>query len=282
MWKSRQWMATLVFGFVCVGAASLGSAGQKVVLGATVPVGQRLSFQHVDHREWSRLLGAYVDRQGRVDYARWQKNANDERALDNYLRELSRADPSRQAAREAKLAYWINAYNAVTIKGILREYPTTSIRQHTAKLYGYNIWHDLLLIVGNEKISLNDIEHEVLRKHGDFRIHFAIVCASHSCPRLLNAAYTVPQIEQQLETNTRVFFRNSENYRYADGTFYLSSILKWYAKDFGSTPAAQLQAIASYLPNRKAQQLASQGRGKIAYLRYDWSLNDQATSRAKD
>lgn len=279
MWKNQRCTFGLTWACLCLGMVAIGNAGPKIVVGTKVPLEQRLSMEKVDHRDWSRLLKTYVDSQGRVAYARWQRHEGDRRALTTYLNDLSRADAKRQASRQAKLAYWINAYNAVTIHGILREYPTTSIRNHTAKLFGYNIWHDLLLIVGDTQISLNDIEHEILRKSGDFRIHFAIVCASHSCPRLLNTAYTGPQMEQQLETSAQVFFRNPENYRYEDGTFYLSSILQWFATDFGNTSAAQLQAIARYLPDPDARKVASQGRGKIAYLKYDWSLNDQATRR---
>ena len=180
---------------------------------------------------------------------------------------------------EGQLAFWINAYNAVTIKGILREYPTSSIRNHTAKLFGYNIWYDLLLIVGDSKISLHDVEHEVLRKTGEPRIHFAIVCASHSCPRLLNEAYTVEMLEEQLTTNTQNFFANRDNFRYSNGTFYLSSILKWFAEDFGSIQSAQLRSIAPYLPDRASQQAAASGSGRISYLSYDWSLNEQPPAR---
>jgi len=262
-----------------LGIASLGAAGQKVVVGAAVAPEQRQPIDQVDHREWTRLLQSYVDGQGRVDYAAWKKNSVDQRALDAYLKTLSRADRGQEVSRQAKLAYWINAYNAVTVKGILREYPTDSIRQHTAKLFGYNIWHDLLLVVGDEKISLHAIEHEVLRKSGDFRIHFAIVCASNSCPRLLNEAYTPARVERQLENNTRAFFRDKQNFDCQQETFHLSSIFKWFAEDFGSTPAERLRNIAKYLPDREAQRLASEGRGKMVYLPYDWGLNDQATAR---
>jgi len=233
----------------------------------------------IDHAVWDALLQKHVDSQGRVNYSAWQQSQTDVAALDRYLQELSRADAGLRASRNGSVAYWINAYNAVTIKGILREYPTSSIRNHTAKLYGYNIWHDLLLVVGDSTISLNDIEHNVLRKTGEPRIHFAIVCASHSCPRLLNSAYTSAKLDEQLTTNTRNFFANQENFRYTNGTFYLSSILKWFAADFGGTQAEQLRAISPYLPDRNSQAAAASGSGRISYLKYDWSLNDQKAPR---
>jgi len=153
-------------------------------------------MDQIDHRSWDALLKRYVNQRGNVDYQAWKQSAADQRALDAYLAHLSSANPNAQALGAAKLAFWINAYNAVTIKGILREYPTSSIRNHTAKLFGYNIWDDLLLTVGGKPYSLNHMEHEVLRKMGEPRIHFAIVCASISCPRLLNEAYTASRLEQ--------------------------------------------------------------------------------------
>ena len=126
--------------------------------------------------------------------------------LAEYLRHLSQASRSQQASPQARMAYWINAYNALTIHGILREYPTSSIRNHTAKVFGYNIWDDLLLPVGDSHFSLNQIEHEVLRKMAEPRIHFAIVCASNGCPPLSNRAYWASQLEQQLAEGCRRFF----------------------------------------------------------------------------
>ena len=251
----------------------------NVVVGRKVAASQRVSMDRIDHRVWDGLLQKYVDDNGNVDYTGWKASASDVAALDGYLATLSTAEPKMRASREAKLAFWINAYNAVTVKGILREYPTTSIRNHTARFIGYNIWKNLLLVVGDETPSLEGIEHEILRKMGEPRIHFAIVCASHSCPRLLNMAYTADNLEEQLVANTKHFFANSENIRYANGTFYLSSIMKWFAADFGSDSAAQLRTIAPYLASRTAQQAAARGTGRISYLKYDWSLNDQKTAR---
>ncbi len=256
---------------------SAASAGSKVHVGASVPAGQRVTFDAIDHREWDRLLSEYVDDQGMVAYARWKRSDADTRALDEYLRHLSAANPQAGASREAKLAFWINAYNAVTIRGILREYPTSSIRNHTAKVFGYNIWDDLLLSVGGDDYSLNQIEHEILRKLGEPRIHFAIVCASISCPRLLNEAYTREELATQLTENTRHFFAQPGNFRYDTGSrrFHLSSILKWFAEDFGADRSGQLATIAPYLPTEQARTAAERGGGSVSYLSYDWGLNEQ-------
>lgn len=130
------------------GGNSVCEAGNKVTLGQMVRRDQLVAMDQVDHGAWNTLLRQYVDERGNVAYAQWLKASGDVQALDGYLATLSMADPAVRAGRPAQLAFWINAYNAVTVRGILREYPTSSIRNHTAKLLGYNIWDDLLLTVG--------------------------------------------------------------------------------------------------------------------------------------
>ena len=260
-------------------AAVPALAGKKVVVGQNTSQGNRVSMDRVDHRQWDGLLQKYVDDEGQVAYRKWKASSQDTALLDAYLRELSRAESRKRSSRQGRMAFWINAYNAVTVRGILREYPTTSIRKHTSKFGGYNIWKDLLLVVGDSKVSLNDMEHEILRKVKEPRIHFAIVCASASCPRLLNRAYTARTLEQQLTTNTENFFANRANFRYQDGRFYLSSILKWFAEDFGETQQEQLKAIAPYLPDAISKQAAQRGVGRVSYLSYDWGLNEQPSPR---
>ena len=110
-----------------------------------------------NHATWDALLKRYIDENGNVAYAQWQKSAQHTRALDAYLAALSAADPHGRASREAQLVFWINAYNVVTLRGILREYPTSSIRNHTTKVFGYNIWKDLLLTVGGQAYSLDQM-----------------------------------------------------------------------------------------------------------------------------
>ncbi len=254
-------------------------AGSDVVIGRSAPSNERVSMDQIDHSDWDALLRKYCDASGMVNYRAWHRARQDRQRLEAYLAQLSAADPNRAAAGAAKMAFWINAYNAVTIHGILREYPTTSIRNHTARVFGYNIWDDLLLPVGDRTYSLNQMEHDVLRKMGDPRIHFAIVCASIGCPPLSNGAYLPQQLDNQLSTNTRRFFSDRKKFRYngSNKTMELSPILKWFSEDFGADRAAQLRTIAPYLPDQSAQALAASGQASISYLDYDWSLNDQAT-----
>ncbi len=273
---------TLLAGMVLV-SAFMNSTAMPVLaspvipVGANVPANQRLSIDQIDHATWNALLAKYVDANGMVDYATWKATAADQQALDAYLAHLSQASLSKPASREGQLAYWINAYNAVTARGILREYPTTSIRNHTAKLFGYNIWKDLQLAVDGKQFSLEQIEHEILRKMGEPRIHFAIVCASIGCPRLLNEAYVADRLDKQLTVNTQSFFADPTKFQYdaAKGTIAVSPILSWFAEDFGANQAEQIRRVATYLPDAAARQLAESGKARVSYLDYDWGINDK-------
>ncbi len=250
-----------------------------VNVGQNVPAAQRVPLDHIDHAAWDALLKKYVDARGMVNYAAWKASAADTKALDAYLNELSAVSFSTATPAKAKLAFWINAYNAITVRGILREYPTTSIRTHTAKVFGYNIWKDLQIPIADQAYSLEQIEHEVLRKMGEPRIHFAIVCASIGCPPLRNEAYTAAKLDEQLTDNAHKFFAQRGKFQFdaQKKTVSLSPILSWFAEDFGDTQAKQLQRIAAYLPGAEAQRLAGSGVSSVSYLDYDWNLNDQSS-----
>jgi hypothetical protein len=259
-------------------------AGPTVLLGLNVPEQQRVLANEINHSRWDSLLKKYVNERGMVNYAAWKANPGDMRALDNYLSHLSAASFTRQISASVRHAFWINAYNAVTIKGILREYPTTSIRNHTARVYGYNVWRDLQLQVEGRPYALDQMEHEILRKMGEPRIHFAIVCASIGCPRLLNEAYVPDHLDEQLAANTRAFFADPSKFRYdvQQRTIFVSPILDWFGEDFGGAKAEQMRRIATFFPDPVARQLAESGDATIQFLDYDWSLNDQARSAQAD
>ena len=280
----RSWLTVVLMAILVAVmlAKSSCEAGPTVTVGANVAAAQRVPVEKIDHSGWDTLLQRYVDERGFVDYAAWKSAAADQQALDGYLRLLSSASLSGKTTREARLAFWINAYNAVTVKGILREYPTSSIRNHTAKLYGYNIWKDLVLPVEGRNYSLEQIEHEVLRKLSEPRIHFAIVCASIGCPRLLNRAYTASELDEQLSANAKAFFADKTKFTYdaRRRTIKVSPILEWFATDFGATTADQMRTIAPYLPDEAAKKLAQSGAANVGYLDYDWNLNDRKAVRS--
>lgn len=270
----RPFLAAAIFLAGAWGTAGL--AGPAVVVGRDAPPAERVDVERIDHAPWEKLLKKYVDDRGRVAYGAWKASGEDRKALEEYLASLSAARASQGGPREAVLAYWINAYNALTIHGILREYPTTSIRNHTARFFGYNIWKDLQLLVEGRPRSLEQIEHAVLRKMNEPRIHFAIVCASVGCPRLRNEAYTANRLESQLSENAREFFADPANFAFdaEAGVFSASPILSWFAADFGATERDRLRTIAPWLP-AEAREAALSGRVRLRYLPYDWSLNDQ-------
>lgn len=254
-------------------------AGSKVQVGRPCKQPNRPSLAEVDHSSFDALLRKYVDDHGLVAYARWKASADDLRALDDYLARAGCVDLNKPAAKSAQLAYWINLYNALTLKGILREYPTKSIRDHTSKLGGYNIWKDLLIWVDGRQLSLNDIEHSTLRKMGEPRIHLAVVCASRGCPQLWNRAYSAEGLDEQLTANGRRFLARPENFRADAGSreVCISKLFEWYGTDFGATPTEQLKALAPMLPT--GTEWVTQPGARVCYLDYDWSLNDQQPVR---
>lgn len=276
--------AFFVAGFtaaVMLGQPAAVSAGDKVYVGRACQDQNRPALSAVDHSAFDTLLRKYVDDKGMVAYAEWKKSDADVKALDDYLAVLGCVDLTKAATKEGQLAFWINAYNAVTIRGILREYPTTSIRNHTANGVGYNIWKDLLLVVDNRPVSLDDIEHQVLRKMGEPRIHFAIVCASVGCPPLRNKAFTADKLGEQLDESAKPFFANPANLKLdpRTRTVQISQIIEWFGKDFAPTSAEQLAAVRKHFPKPDEAAWVAGSGVTVKYLDYDWSLNDQFPAR---
>lgn len=249
---------------------------RTVRVGRHWPVAERVSYGDVSHQPWDDLLHRFVDTEGRVDYAAWKASADDLRKLDDYLNQLSRLDEQRSASKSQQIEYWVNAYNALTVRGLLREYPTSSIQNHVARLWGFNIWRDLRIAVGDKSYSLGEIEHSILRPLKEPRVHFAIVCGSNGCPRLRNEAYAADKLEDQLKGNTLAFFADSSKCAFDPerNELRLSPILKWYATDFGSSDTAVLPGIADWLPADVSPAVKA-GNVKILFGDYDWSLNEQ-------
>lgn len=278
--EKLSWRSTLRMGLVLAFAFNAGAcrvwAGSPVLVGKQVPTSQKVALGEIQHDAWTALLQKYVDQQGNVNYKAWKADAVSVQALDNYLAHLSQARIGSRNSGHPQLAYWINAYNAVTIKGILREYPTSSIRNHTARLIGYNIWKDLKLQVDGQQVSLDGMEHEILRKLGEPRIHFAIVCASVSCPKLQRWAFEPEELDEQLTIAAKEFFADTSKNRFdvASGRVQLSQILNWFDGDFGKTSADQMRFIAKYSPATTRSLLVG-GRAKVSYMKYDWGLNEQ-------
>lgn len=182
--RRRSWLRCLVALLLLASGAvvAIRLARPTVLIGRNWPQSERVACEGVSHELWDELLRRYVDAVGNVDYAGWKSSSSDMKRLDDYLDQLSRLDTRREATKSQRLAFWINAYNAITVRGILREYPTTSIQNHVARVWGYNIWRDLLLVVDDERHSLGQIEHGILRPLNEPRIHFATSMTRDSQP----------------------------------------------------------------------------------------------------
>jgi len=210
------------------------------------------------HASWNVLLQQYVDADGNVDYRSWKKSQTD---LDKYIQLLEKTPPANYWDKNDSLAYFINAYNAVTVKLILDNYPLKSIRDIK------DPWDSKSLNLPNNSLTLNDIEHKVLRKMDDPRIHFAINCASASCPQLSNEAFRASKVQKQLEEATALFINDTSKNQISEKNIGLSKIFLWFSKDFGS----KKERIAFI---QKYSQKSFKDNAKIKYQEYDWSLNE--------
>ena len=214
--------------------------------------------QPVDHRQWTDVLQAYVSENGAVDYKGLQNNKP---GLESYLKLLSANAPNDEWSIDAKKAYWINAYNAFTIQLILKNYPLKSIKDLKRP------WGLSFIKIDGGKIALNTIEHEILRPMGDPRIHFAIVCASKSCPKLLNCAYESNTLTDQLDQAAREFINDPSKNNITESKITISKIFKWFKSDFPKG-----DAFISYLNKYSTINISS--NPKINYKTYNWSLNE--------
>lgn len=212
----------------------------------------------INHDLWDGLLKTYVDVNGNVDYSNFKK---DSPVLNEYLNHLAKNPISKTAKKEERLAYYINLYNAGTVQLILENYPLNSIRNI------FRPWGKDRVHIGNEKFSLGYIEHDILRKMNEPRIHFAINCASYSCPKLLNEAFLPSKIEKQLNQATIDFVNDISKNKISTHSVQLSKIFKWYKQDFTKN-----NSLLDYLNNYSNIPISDDS--KIDFLNYDWHLNE--------
>lgn len=186
-----------------------------------------------------------------------------------YLEQLKQTDAETLSSRADKLAFWINAYNALAIKGILDGYSPSTFFGKVRFFYSNKY------LVGEKYTNLYDLEHKILIPLKEPRIHFSIVCASQSCPKLRSEAYTVERLEQQLEDNARQFINDTERNRFdrKKKTAYLSKIFDWFEEDFTAHSGSVLKYAAHYVKDPELARELEAGGYIIKYLTYDWSLN---------
>ncbi len=267
-------------------------AAAFAVVAALAGAVQAQSFSYDDYAD---ALKAYVNDNGMVNYAQLKSHSE---KLDSFLSSLAALDRNVYDGWQnpAKIAFWLNAYNACTLKAIIDHYPIqssffaslrypkNSIRQISG------VWDKLQFTVMGQPMMLDGIEHGTLRKEfHEPRIHMALVCAAMGCPPLRNEPYTGDRLSAQLDDQARRFLSNPAKFRIdaQGGTVYLSSIFKWFGEDFvtkygvdqgygnhSAVERAVLHFISGYLGKEDADRLSA-GDYSISYLDYDWSLNEQ-------
>jgi hypothetical protein len=242
-------------------AAGLSSHGQPIKeVQGKLTASPTISSVTLDHSTWDALLKKHVDGNGIVDYKGFEK---DRATLTAYLQLLSAQEPTDGWSVQELLAYYINVYNAFTIHAILDHYPVKSIKDISG------VWTKGSVPIGDNNLSLAGVENGVLRKMNEPRIHFAINCASLSCPKLLNEAYTAAKIDEQLERATREFI-NGDNNDLSKSNPTLSSIFDWYAKDFKVKGKEDLIGYINIYSTIEIDEKA-----ELHYKAYNWDLNEQ-------
>ena len=211
-----------------------------------------------DHTIWDELLKKHVSEKGNVNYKGFKKDKSN---LKSYLALLSEKIPDDAWSKEDKLAYWINAYNAFTVKLIVDRYPLKSIKDIESP------WDYRFIKLGDKWYTLNDIEHKILRKMDDPRIHFGIVCASFSCPKLQNKAFISATINSQLDDATKEFLADSERNNLSENSIQLSKIFKWFSKDF-----KKKGSLIDFL--NKYSEITISQNAKKSFKEYNWDLNE--------
>lgn len=256
---------------------ALGAICYLAVAGLPAP-----AIAEVSGATFDELLSKYViadpDGVNRVDYKRWKTASSDVANLDAYVSQLSARMPSKMPRDEA-FAFWCNLYNAITLKVVLDRYPVGSIQDIKSdglfdpKAY-FGPWRTKRITVESRSYSLDDIENNVLRRvFKDPRVHYAINCASFSCPNLRNRAWTAATLSADLDQAARDYVNHPRGVTILAGNkLRVSSIYKWFAEDFGRTDASRIAHLRKYAGPKLAAALSA--NPVIAEDAYDWSLND--------
>jgi hypothetical protein len=222
-----------------------------------------------NHEPWNQLLKAHISPLGIVDYKGFIR---DKTKLEAYLKTISENAPDRKTwSKNEQLAYWINAYNAFTVKLISDNYPVESIRDlgPTFKIPLINdVWHYKFFKIGGQESSLDEIEHSILRKEFEEpRIHFAINCASVSCAPLLNEAFTASKIDAQLGKVAKTFINDKTRNKIAANAVEISSLFSWFKGDFTKNGS-----VIDFLNKYSSVKISPDA--KVSYLNYNWNLNE--------
>lgn len=227
----------------------------------------------IDHTAWGAFLGRYVQPQERginfVAYA--DVSPADRSSLQAYIARLTDQDP-RQLRKAEQLAYWINLYNALTVEVVLRNPDEKSIWDMGGGFFSSGPWSEKLIEIGGESLGLDDIEHRILRPiWRDRRIHYAVNCASISCPNLAQVPYTTENMEEMFRVAEKNYINHSRGVSFDDrGRLNLSKIFDWYSGDFADDEAELLRYLSTHHTTAAAR--LREHTGRVRY-NYDWNLN---------
>lgn len=257
-----------------LGSAGALLAGPAMAQSVAGFAANRSGSATANHAAFDALLGrrARNSRDGvvRVDYAGWKASTVDRAALKAYIESLSRLNPLT-LTRPEQFAFWANLYNAVTIDVVLDAFPVRSIRDIRSGLLP-GPWRRKVATVGGVELSLDDMEHNILRKGwADPRVHYAVNCASYGCPNLPLRAFRGATLGPSLDVAARAFVNHSRGARFDGNALVVSSIYKWFVEDFGGSDAGVIAHLARYAdtPLRTRLQAAT----RIDRDVYDWSIN---------
>jgi hypothetical protein len=240
---------------------------QPSFLGMTALIMGRAQEGIVDYSAYARVLNTFVNDQGQVNYQALKNNPQD---LDRFIGIIEQVDTSPLTPEQQK-AFWINAYNALTLFVVKNHYPVNNIR-----LIDFGLVWQVRRKAARGKYSLGDIEHHILRPLKDPRIHFALNCASKGCPSLSQEPFDPQRLDEQLDREAREFINNPQKVRLdrSAGILYYSAIFKWYEEDFLKTAPDILSYLKRYLNAEDRDYLDSHSVTRKV-LDYDWGLNKQ-------
>lgn len=230
----------------------------------------------VDHSPWKQILSRYIrtTADGVNLFAYAAVTAADRKGLKDYLASLE-ATKVQALPREEQMAFWINLYNAKTIDIVLDHYPVKSIRDISlgGGLFTTGPWKKQVMTVESQSLSLDNVEHDILRKQWkDPRVHYAVNCASFSCPNLSDKPFTGKDLDAMLDAGAKAYINHPRGLTFRGERLVLSQIFEWYRKDFGSTDAEVIAHLSRYASPELKARLA--GVRSIASYGYDWSLNE--------
>ena len=273
---SRRGVLALVVAALLV-APGFAPAAPSSALLEVWDTSDETNAETIDHSAWQNLLTAYLSSHpsgvNRFDYAALKASAEDRAKLADYLAHLQAHDPRTYARAEQK-AYWINFYNALTVQVVVNAYPVDSIRDiHESWIPLSGPWDDVHAQVAGQELTLNNIEHGILRPiWRDNRIHYAVNCASYGCPNQSPTVFTAANTEELLDTSARAYVNHPRGVDFVDDDFLMvSSIYDWYVEDFGGNQTSVLAHLMQYAEAGLAARLKDFA-GSVDY-EYDWNLN---------